>query len=493
MEATIDKPDSSSISPLELGGVNVGEGFEANTSNVTYLSLLKGSRSFRLYILSYLITQCGSWLNFIATLSLLTRILRGGKEDQDEIDNLPVALLLFLRMLPPLIVSPLVGGPIADFFDKRVTMVVIDCGSTLVAFILFPLAAQTNSLFILYSSVLLLSTLDSIYNPVKNSILPFMLRSDNEVNKATQLMAISWSVMGAVGAAVGGMLTGVGGVRFCFLIDGVTFAISALLMYRIGSRWRLADSAAEARKEKGNTADAEGKKKEETSQMEKMLGGVRYLRGEGRRWAPLVFFKAYGCIQWGAADLLNVVFADGNEYSLGFIFGMVGVGCLVGPIMADKAISRNQGGKSGEVEPRKMVWSCFVAVCMVAVSFWGMSFSASLSNVLVWTFFRSAGSAVLWVYSSVLLQILVDPDVLGRVIAIEYSSAVGNEGISSFIAAFVIDELDFSVLEVCGCVGFVGTCISVPLGFYVCRNWKSEVQRYQKLSMASLDEEEGEE
>ncbi|GMI06461.1 hypothetical protein TrRE_jg11980 [Triparma retinervis] len=374
---------------------------------------------------SYLVTQVGSWLNFIATLSLLTKILRGDGGSSGEVDNLPVALLLFLRMFPALIVSPLVGGPIADFFDKRRTMVILDVLSTVVAGLLFPLAARMQSKFVLYFSVLLLATVDAIYNPVKNSILPFMLKSDEEVNKATQLMAISWSVMGAVGAAVGGLLTGVGGVRFCFYMDGLTFAASAWLMYKVGSKWKLKDSAAESRK--GAKAGAE----EEVvvqSQTEKMLGGVRYLKGNGKQWAPLVFFKAYGCILWGSADLCNVVFADGNDFSLGFIFAAVGVGCLMGPVMADKILSRNQGEKSGEVEPRKMVWSCYVAVCIVA-----------------------------------------------------FAAAVGNEGLSSFIAAFALDEVKLTVLEVCTDVGFLGIAISVPLGVYVYRNWRSKLKGYKKL------------
>ena len=86
-------------------------------------------------------------------------------------------------MFPALIVSPLVGGPIADFFDKRRTMVILDVLSTVVAGLLFPLAARMQSKFVLYFSVLLLATVDAIYNPVKNSILPFMLKSDEEVRR----------------------------------------------------------------------------------------------------------------------------------------------------------------------------------------------------------------------------------------------------------------------------------------------------------------------
>jgi len=130
-----------------------------------------------------------------------------------------------------------------------------------------------------------------------------------------------------------------------------------------------------------------------------------------------------------------------------------------------------QGGESGEVEPRYMVQASFVSVAFIATSFLGMSMSTALSNVLLWTYIRSAGSAVLWVYSSVLLQILVKPEVLGRVIAIEFALAVGNEGLSSFVAAFAIDEVKLGVLQVCMCVGVLGWDLFCGLGFYVYKSW----------------------
>jgi MFS family permease len=349
-------------------------------------------------------------------------------------------------MFPALIVSPLLGGPIADHFDKRKTMVWLDSISSLVAFLLFPAAARARSKALLYISVVAMSTADAVYNPAKNSMLPFMLKSDAQVNKATQLMAISWSLMGAIGAAVGGMLTGLGGVTFCFYVDGFTFAVSAWLIYRVGNGWKLKESAAEGRKVdiKGSRSakgagEGEGDEEEEEESLEKddasshvskMLGGVRYLlfTPRGKRLAPLVFFKAFGCALWGSADVCNVVFANGSDYSLGIIFAAVGIGCLVGPVAADKVLDRNRG----EVEPRKMVWACYAAVVVVAASFLGMGGNGSrLGGVVFWTLVRSAGSAVLWVYSSVLLQILVEPDVLGRVIAIEVRSRTGDPRESS--------------------------------------------------------------
>ena len=44
------------------------------------------------------------------------------------------------------------------------------------------------------------------------------------------------------------------------------------------------------------------------------MGGIKYLRtASGSQLLPLVFLKSFGCVLWGSADLLNVVFAKGDE------------------------------------------------------------------------------------------------------------------------------------------------------------------------------------
>ena len=63
----------------------------------------------------------------------------------------------------------------------------------------------------------------------------------------------------------------------------------------------------------------------------------------------------------------------------------------------------------------------------------------------------------------------------------QFAAAVGNEGLSSFVAAFALDEVKLTVLEVCTDIGLLGMAISVPLGLYVYRNWRTEGKGYEKL------------
>ena len=283
---------------------------------LTYLDLLRSSKPFTYYIISYLTTQCGSWLNYIATLTLITDFYSSSSSSSSNSNPyLPLSTLIVLRMLPSSIISPLFGGPLADGYDKRFNMIYLDVLSSLCVLILFPLSASLRSPALLYSSVLALSTLEALYSPSKNSILPFMLKSDEEVNKATSLLAISWSLMSAVGAAAGGAITKGGGTHTCFIVDGVTFAVSAVLMWMVGDGWKVvrsrdaSDRYAVASKTEKNDPDKQGC-------IAAMSGGMRYLSSaSGSSLRPLVFLKSAGCLLWGSSDVLNVVFAAGDEVS----------------------------------------------------------------------------------------------------------------------------------------------------------------------------------
>ncbi len=422
---------------------------------------MTSSRPYRLYISSYFLTQVGGWLNFIAILSLLRDI--NTSEDGESTETVPIAVLLVLRNLPALFVSPAIGGPIADKFDKRVVMICCDILSTIIVGFGFPFAAHSESTALLYVFVFFQAVVDAIYQPAKSAIVPFMLETPEQITKATSLLTISWSVTSAIGAATGGFITEWGGVTTCFVMDSITFAISALLIYLVGDSWKLRVP---------KSADKSTPSSSSENVWTQLRGGFTYLRTTGSNISPIVFFKSLGCILWGFADLMNVVFTEGNSLWMGFVFASVGVGCFIGPVLCD----RHLVSKDGSVPPATLVRSCVGGLILVPLGFFGMSFSqGSLLLLSVWTLIRSAGSAILWTYSSVLLSTLVDESVLGRVNSIEYASAIFIEGASGMAAAILIDEVGMNVYSVSRLISIVGIFISVsPAYIYYLRCWRKE-------------------
>ncbi|GMH55583.1 hypothetical protein TrLO_g4780 [Triparma laevis f. longispina] len=464
----------------------------------TYTSLLH-NRAFLFYMLSYLLTQLGTWLNYIATLTLTSSLSSSSSSSyyssngsSNGSSNMNISLLLLLRLLPSLIISPIIGGPIADYYDKRKSMIFLDLLSSLLTLLIYPLSSKLQSLPLLYISVFGLSSIDAIYNPCKNSIIPFMFLNDSgKINKATSLIAIAWSLMGSLGAMIGGFVTDRGGVEICFYVDGVTFLGSAIFMYAVGEEWKnnkLNNNIA------SSTESNNVNNKPKTDYGTTFTGSIKYLTTNGTHLLPLLFLKSYGCLLWGSADLLNVNFSKGNEFNLGLIFASVGVGCLVGPLIMDRIKFRfmkgKEEGKSKE-EMGFMVRCCVFAIFIIAISFIGMSINETLNSIIIFTVVRSMGSSILWVYSSVILQVLTDERVLGRVVSIEFAAATSLEGLSAFLAAGLLDFAGFTergtalFFGILGCVGVVG-----PLYIYLRRNWGDNNKGYRMVDDDEIDDDE---
>lgn len=90
----------------------------------SYYSLLKNNQAFRLYFLSLLVTNCGEWLTYIASIDLIEKNLASiGEESRTAI-----SILVLVRLLPNLFCCSL-GGILADKYDRRKLMYGLDIAS----------------------------------------------------------------------------------------------------------------------------------------------------------------------------------------------------------------------------------------------------------------------------------------------------------------------------------------------------------------------------
>ena len=104
-----------------------------------------------------------------------------------------------------------------------------------------------------------------------------------------------------------------------------------------------------------------------------------------------------------------------------------------------------------------------------------MSISASLGNIIFFTLVRACGSAVLWVYSSVALQIVCDGEVLGRVVSIEGAAAFAAEGASAYAAALLLDVGGMGAKNVALTIGTFGLAfVTAPVLVYCQRSWSDK-------------------
>jgi MFS family permease len=97
-----------------------------------------------------------------------------------------------------------------------------------------------------------------------------------------------------------------------------------------------------------------------------------------------------------------------------------------------------------------------------------LGFVTSLPAFLVATFIRTFGTGTIWVFSAVLLQIMVPDKVKGRVFAFEFAALTLTESISVLAAGYFQDTFAWSLARITFIFGWlgVGVCI-IWLFFYL--------------------------
>jgi MFS family permease len=183
-----------------------------------YLELLRGNRDFRLVWLGQVVSQLGDWFDTIALFTLVLRLTGSGRA---------VGLVLVARFLPSVVLGPL-SGVFADRFDRRTLMIASDLGRALVV-LGFLFVRRPEQVWLVYALTVLQLGLSSFFEPARSAAIPSIVR-ERELVTANAISSVTWSAMLTLGAAVGGPVTAWFGTDAAFVVDSLTYVVSALLI-----------------------------------------------------------------------------------------------------------------------------------------------------------------------------------------------------------------------------------------------------------------------
>ena len=131
--------------------------------------LLRRRRDFRLLVLGQSVSEAGSMLTFVA-VPFQVYELTGS--------SLAVGLLGAAE-LAPILVLALVGGALADAFDRRRLVQVAEIGATVVAGALLLNAALPDpQLWVLYACAALLAAFTALRRPPLDALVPRLVERD---------------------------------------------------------------------------------------------------------------------------------------------------------------------------------------------------------------------------------------------------------------------------------------------------------------------------
>ena len=215
---------------LSLSACNRRGGAVSNSTQFTsggYWAAARDNANFRNLWLGQIISLLGDWFNLIASATLIAQLTESG---------LAVGTLFVVRMLAPVLVSPL-AGVAADRYNRKHILIAADVGRFFTAAAFLLIRSPEHVWFVYLLSFLQLG-IGGFFFPARSALLPDIVRSD-QVGAANALTSATWSVMLATGAAPGGFVAGTWGIYPSFVIDALSFVLSALILSRIRLRFSL--------------------------------------------------------------------------------------------------------------------------------------------------------------------------------------------------------------------------------------------------------------
>ena len=176
------------------------------------------NKDFDLLFIGGLVSRVGSAIHLVALTWFVLDITGSGSA---------TGIILFLSTLPGVLISPF-SGTIADRVSRKFLIVGMDFLRGIVVIWLSWTVMTGNVDFVhLAGATILLSLGKAFFNPALSATLPNIVQ-DSNLQQANSIEHFSQNFSKVIGAAIGGVLLGIYGAGGVFLINGISFIISAI-------------------------------------------------------------------------------------------------------------------------------------------------------------------------------------------------------------------------------------------------------------------------
>ncbi|HIE05319.1 MAG TPA: MFS transporter [bacterium (Candidatus Stahlbacteria)] len=176
-------------------------------------------RSFLIYLIGQTVSAFGDGLYLIAFMWLALEV-SGGK-------GIVLGGVFSIYTLCE-VVFGFIAGPIADRYNKKRILIIVDILRGAVVFLLYILITyRTITVFQLYLVTFAFSVLSPFFHRTEFTIIPFIVSPD-DLLKANGILRGLRRTMLVIAPGLGGLLVSILGTRLGFLIDGGTFIFSSI-------------------------------------------------------------------------------------------------------------------------------------------------------------------------------------------------------------------------------------------------------------------------
>ena len=354
---------------------------------------------------SQAVSSLGDWVSLFASFALAARIAGGGSSA-----SLGILVPLVGRILPGLVFG-IVGGVLADRWNRKITMLVADVGRAALA-VGFVFVDNYRQLFILTFVTELLSM---VRQPAREAVVPHLI-PERHLLAANGLSLLSNYGTAPIGSAIFAGLTEIGtrlprfgsfgsSIGAAFVFDATTFLLSALIV--------VFTSIPEVKLPKSRRAKS---KLDLRTPLRDIGEGFRFVTRKGpiRR---MILGMAAGLFGGGALFVIGQPFAEQvlrvSDAGYGIIVTALGIGVGLGMLGVTVL---------GTMDTRRQILFGF-ALASTGVSIITTGFTDSLWSAAAWTLLTGVGTGVAYVTAFTQLHATVEDSMRGRTFATMFAFA----------------------------------------------------------------------
>lgn len=284
--------------------------------------------------------------------------------------------LVLLAMALPRFLGPLAGA-LADRLDQRRLMAVCELGQAAVFAVL---AAWRLPLPVVVGLVLVTASFATAFVPAGRSAVPALVPPEG-LGRANALLGTAINLQLALGPTIGGLAVSFGGARLAFLLNALTFVVSALLLTRLPSLPPVGGHS---------------------GLWTETVAGLRFVaHAPGLRALVIALFLV---VSFAAIDNVALVFLVPSPAEFGFAQASYGAGMLVAALGLSVFLGR-----------RSVVAVLVGGIGLVVVGSVGTAVAPALAAVVAAQVLGGMGNGMENVATDTLVQRLAPRRLLGRV------------------------------------------------------------------------------
>ncbi len=393
--------------------------------------------NYRRYFAGQVVSLSGNWMQMVAEIWLVLELTGSG---------VAVGMTTALQFLPILLFGAW-GGLLADRFSKRRLLMVTQVLMVLPALgLLAVVVTGIVAPWMVFLLVFARGSVNAVDNPTRQSFVIEMVGADRVVN-AVSLNSVIVHSARILGPGLAGVLIAVGGVAPCFALNALTFAVMILAL------WRMEPARLSAPPLAGREPGA-------------VRASLRYVRATPELAVPLALMALVGTFGLNfqvTLPLLARFSFDGGASAYAALVAAMGVGSVIGALAT---------GAHGRTDGRLIAGAAFAFGALALLA--ALMPSLVLEIPVLALLGASAVTFAAAINSS--LQLAVEPEMRGRVMALYSVVFLGSTPIGGPLAGWLAETYDPRVALLLAAVAGLSAAWAARVCFARMRT-RSELER----------------